>query len=186
MRPAASVTRSTDSEARTLPEERTTLSSTCGCTTTPSTIIDPADDPDFGAGSLLLEPHEETRSEQQTAMRRDEMRSVATMVLGFLDCVHDGRVFHNPLTFENKGSENRLKSQRASRARVRPLSKIATSLGDKMHSWGPISATMFQSHLLTKKTRQPTDGLHNVNTSTIRLLVPPHTTSLNSILRVCT
>jgi hypothetical protein len=84
MRPAASVTKSTDSEERTLPEERTTLSNTCGCTITPLTTIDPVDDPDFGAGSLLLGPHEETRNEQQTTIRENEMRSVATMVLKFL------------------------------------------------------------------------------------------------------
>jgi len=84
------VTRSTDSEDSTLPEERTIFSSTCGRAMTPSTIIDPADDPDFGAGSVLLEPHEDTSSEEQTAMRGKEMRSMANMALGFLDCGHDG------------------------------------------------------------------------------------------------
>jgi hypothetical protein len=60
------------------------LSNICGCTTTPFTTIDPIDDPDFGAGLLFLEPHDETRNEQKIAVRENETRSEAAMGPEFL------------------------------------------------------------------------------------------------------
>jgi hypothetical protein len=67
MRPSASASRSTDSEARTVPDDRITLSSTCGRRTTPLTTIALDGFSEREGGSLSREAQDEKAAEQASA-----------------------------------------------------------------------------------------------------------------------
>jgi hypothetical protein len=73
------------------------------------TTIDPADDPVFGADSLLLEPHEEARNEQQRTVRTNEMRGMATMAREISFHIHESGGHQRQGT--NQSSENPPESQ---------------------------------------------------------------------------
>jgi hypothetical protein len=80
-RPDASAARSTDSDARTVPEELTMLSNGRDTTTTPLTVIREArpPPPTLGAGSVVFEPQEERTITDQIAPKRTIVRDISFM-----------------------------------------------------------------------------------------------------------
>ena len=81
--PDASAARSTDSDARIVPDEFTTLSSGCSVVTIPLTDIAAGRPPDRGAGSLLFELHDERITEQPKTVRESTMRDSFAIVSSF-------------------------------------------------------------------------------------------------------